>query len=116
MIVPIIIGITSFFIIFNNKDIKLRNIDQKKVANSTMIGGALTLFAVMSLRLLNNFGVIDLNDFKDLFFYIIFPILSGFLAYAATVGITLFKYRQQLLAMEQKYYYNNNNYNNINQL
>lgn len=115
MIVPIIIGITSFFIIFNNKDIKLKNIDQKKVANSTMIGSALALFAVMSLRLLNRSGVIDLNDFKDLFFYIIFPILSGFLAYGATVGIMLFKYRQQLLAMEQQYYYNNNSYNNINQ-
>lgn len=114
MIVPIIIGITSFFIIFNNKDIKLENIDQKKVANSTMIGSALALFAVMSLRLLNRSGVIDLNDFKDLFFYIIFPILSGFLAYGATVGIMLFKYRQQLLAMEQQYYYNNS-YNNINQ-
>lgn len=115
MIVPIIIGITSFFIIFNNKEIKLKNIDQKKVANSTMIGGALTLFGVMALRLLNSSGVIDLNYFKDLFFYIVFPILSGFLAYGATGGIMLFTYRQQLLAMEQQYYYNNYSYNNINQ-
>lgn len=29
--VPIIIGIISFFIIFNNKEIKIKNIDQKKV-------------------------------------------------------------------------------------
>lgn len=115
-IVPIIIGIISFFIIFNNKEIKIKNIDQKKVAESTMIVGTVTFFGITLMRLLNRTGVINIDAFKNVFFYILCPILSGFLANGATVGITLFKYRQQLLAMEQQYYYNNNNYNNINQL
>lgn len=105
-----------FFIIFNNKEIKLQNIDEKKVAKSTMIVTPLIIFSLPIMRILSRSGVINFNDFKYLFFYILFPILSGFIAFAATAGITLFKYRQQLRAMEQQYYYNNNNYNNINQL
>lgn len=116
MIIPMIIGIISFFIIFNKKEIKLENIDEKKVAKSTMIVAPLMIFSLPIMRILSRSGVINFNDFKYLFFYILFPILSGFIAFAATVGITLFKYRQQLLAMEQQYYYNNNSYNNINQL
>lgn len=116
MIIPTIIGIISFFIIFNNKEIKLKNIDEKKVAKSIMIVTPLIIFPVSLMRVLSRNGVINFDDFKYLFFYILFPILSGFIAFAATVGITLFKYRQQLLAMEQQYYYNNNSYNNINQL
>lgn len=116
MIIPTIIGIISFFIIFNNKEIKLKNIDEKKVAKSTMIVTPLMIFSVSLMRVLSRNGVINFDDFKYLFFYILFPILSGFIAFAATVGIMLFKYRQQLLAMEQQYYYNNNNYNYINQL
>lgn len=115
MIIPTIIGIISFFIIFNNKEIKLKNIDEKKAAKSTMIVAPLIIFSVSLMRVLSRNGVINFDDFKYLFFYILFPILSGFIAFAATVGITLFKYRQQLLAMEQQYYYNNNSYNN-NQL
>ncbi len=116
MIIPMIIGIISFFIIFNNKEIKLKNIDEKKVAKSTMIVAPLIFFSLALMRVLNRNGVINFDDFKYLFFYILFPILSGFIAFGATAGITLFKYRQQLLAMEQQYYYNNNSYNNINQL
>lgn len=116
MIIPMIIGIISFFVIINNKEIKLENIDEKKVAKSTMIVTPLMIFSVSLMRVLSRNGVINFDDFKYLFFYILFPILSGFIAFAATVGITLFKYRQQLLAMEQQYYYNNNSYNNINQL
>lgn len=116
MIIPMIIGIISFFIIFNNKEIKLKNIDENKVAKSTMIVTPLMIFSVSLMRVLSRNGVINFDDFKYLFFYILFPILSGFIAFAATAGITLFKYRQQLLAMEQQYYYNNNSYNNINQL
>lgn len=116
MIIPMIIGIISFFIIFNNKEIKLKNIDEKKVAKSTMIVTPLIIFSLPLMRILSRSGVINFNDFKYLFFYILFPILSGFIAFAATEGLMLFKYRQQLLAMEQQYYYNNNNYNNINQL
>lgn len=116
MIIPIIIGIISFFIIFNNKEIKLQNIDEKKVAKSTMIVTPLIIFSLALMRVLSRSGVINFNDFKYLFFYILFPILSGFIAFGATAGIMLFKYRQQLLAMEQQYYYNNNSYNNINQL
>lgn len=116
MIIPMIIGIISFFIVFNNKEIKLQNIDEKKVAKSTMTVAPLIFFSLPIMRILSRSGVINFNDFKYLFFYILFPILSGFIAFAATVGITLFKYRQQLRAMEQQYYYNNNNYNNINQL
>lgn len=81
-----------------------------------MIVATLTFFSVTLMRVLSRSGVINFDDFKNVFFYILFPILSGFIAFAATVGITLFKYRQQLLAMEQQYYYNNNSYNNINQL
>lgn len=114
--VPIIIGIISFFIIFNNKEIKIKNIDQKKVAESTMIVGTVTFFGITLMRLLNRTGVINIDDFKNVFVYILCPILSGFIAFGATAGLMLFKYRQQLLAMEQQYYYNNNNYNNINQL
>lgn len=116
MIIPMIIGIISFFIIFNNKEIKLENIDEKKVAKSTMTVAPLIFFSLPIMRILSRNGVINFDDFKYLFFYILCPILSGFIAFGATVGITLFKYRQQLLAMEQQYYYNNNNYNNINQL
>lgn len=116
MIIPMIIGIISFFIIFNNKEIKLENIDEKKVAKSTKIVAPLMIFSLPIMRILSRSGVINFDDFKYLFFYILFPILSGFIAFAATVGIMLFKYRQQLLAMEQQYYYNNNSYNNINQL
>lgn len=116
MIVPMIIGIISFFIIFNNKEIKLKNIDEKKAAKSTMIVATLIFFSVSLMRVLNRSGVINFDDFKYLFFYILCPILSGFIAFGATVGLMLFKYRQQLLAMEQQYYYNNNSYNNINQL
>lgn len=116
MIIPMIIGIISFFIVFNNKEIKLQNIDEKKVAKSTMTVAPLIFFSLPIMRILSRSGVINFNDFKYLFFYILFPILSGFIAFAATVGITLFKYRQQLRAMEQQYYYNNNSYNNINQL
>lgn len=115
MIVPIIIGIISFFIIFNNKEIKLQNIDEKKAAKSTMIVAILIFFSISLMRVLNRSGVINFDDFKYLFFYILFPIISGFMAFVATAGLMLFKYRQQLLAMEQQYYYNNN-YNNINQL
>lgn len=116
MIIPMIIGIISFFMIFNNKEIKLQIIDEKKAAKSTMIVATLIFFSVSLMTVLSRSGVINFNDFKYLFFYILFPILSGFLANGATVGITLFKYRQQLRAMEQQYYYNNNSYNNINQL
>lgn len=116
MIVPMIIGIISFFIIFNNKEIKLKNIDEKKAAKSTMIVTPLIIFSLALMRVLSRNGVINFDDFKYLFFYILFPILSGFIAFAATVGIMLFKYRQQLLAMEQQYYYNSNSYNNIDQL
>lgn len=116
MIIPIIIGIISFFIIFNNKEIKLKNIDEKKVAKSTMIVTPLMIFSLALMRVLSRSGVINFDDFKYLFFYILFPILSGFIAFAATAGLMLFKYRQLLLAMEQQYYYNNNSYNNINQL
>lgn len=116
MIVPMIIGIISFFIIFNNKEIKLKNIDEKKVAKSTMIVATLTFFSVSLMRVLNRSGVINFDDFKYLFFYILCPILSSFMAYGATAGLMLFKYKQQLLALEQQYYYNYNSYNNINQL
>lgn len=116
MIVPIIIGIISFFIVFNNKEIKLQNIDEKKVAKSTMIVAPLIFFALSLMRVLNRSDVINFDNFKYLFFYILFPILSGFMAFGATAGLMLFKYKQQLLAMEQQYYYNNNNYYNINQL
>ena len=61
-------------------------------------------------------GVINFDDFKYFLFYILFPILSGFMAFCATAGLMLFKYKHQLLAMEQQYYYNNNSYDNINQL
>lgn len=116
MIVPMIIGIISFFIIFNNKEIKFKSIDEKKTAKSTIIVTPLIIFSLPIMRILSRSGVINFNDFKYLFFYILFPILSGFIAFGATAGLMLFKYRQQLLAMEQQYYYNNNNYNNINQL
>ena len=43
MIVPIIISIISFFIIFNNKEIKIKNID-KKVTKSTTIVAPLIFF------------------------------------------------------------------------
>lgn len=116
MIIPMIIGIISFFIIFNNKEIKLKSVDEKKTAKSTMIVATLTFFSVTLMRVLSRSGVINFDDFKYLFFYILFPILSGFIAFAATAGLMLFKYRQQLRAMEKQYYYNNNNYNIINQL
>lgn len=116
MIIPMIISIISFFIIFNNKEIKLKNIDEKKVAKSTNIFAPLIFFSLSLMRVLSKSGVINFNDFKYLFFYILFPILTGFIAFGATAGLMLFKYRQQLLAMEQQYYYNNTSYNNINQL
>lgn len=83
--VPIIIGIISFFIIFNNKEINIKNIDQKKVAESTMIVGTVTFFGITLMRLLNRTGVINIDEFKNVFFYILCPILSGFLANGATV-------------------------------
>lgn len=115
MIVPIIISIISFFIIFNNKEIKIKNID-KKVTKSTTIVAPLIFFLVALMRVLSRSGVINFDDFKYFLFYILFPILSGFMAFGATAGLMLFKYKHQLLAMEQQYYYNNNSYNNINQL
>lgn len=115
MIVPMIIGIISFFIIFNNIEIKLQIIDEKKAAKSTMIVATLIFFSVSLMAVLNRSGVINFDDFKYFLFYILFPILSGFMAFGATAGLMLFKYRQQLLVMEQQYYYNNNSYNN-NQL
>ena len=81
MIVPIIISNISFFIIFNNKEIKLKNIDEKKVAKSTTIVAPLIFFLVALMRVLSRSGVINFDDFKYFLFYILFPILSGFMAF-----------------------------------
>lgn len=115
MIVPIIICIISFFIIFNNKEIKIKNIDKKETKSSTIVA-PLIFFTVSLMTVLSRSGVINFDDFKNLFFYVLFPILSSFMAFGATAGLMLFKYKHQLLAMEQQCYYNNNSYNNINQL
>lgn len=113
LIISVTLGICLYFIMFKVKQHK-----QSNVAMSNKSRAIITIASASGVALgtwLGRSGLIE-GGIKYLFYFGLIPLLIITLSFVIINYLMLFKYRQQLLAMEQQYYYNNNSYNNINQL
>lgn len=111
--ISVTVGICLYFIMFK--------IQQHKQANVVMSNKSRAIIAIASASgaalgtWLGRSGLIQ-GGIKHLFYFGLIPLLIITLSFVIINYLMFFKYRQQLLAMEQQYYNNYNNYNNINQL
>ena len=113
LLISVTLGICLYFIIF-----KVQQHKQANVVMSNKSKAIITIASASGVALgtfLARSGLVD-GGIKYLFYFGLIPLLIITLSFVIIQYLMLFKYRQQLLAMEQQYYYNNNSYNNINQL